>query len=142
MKLTILCLFLLTAPFALASEPLTSPLYGCWLARETRESKDHWLTRVTYQFGTGSSGGPEIFVYTTCRTEGGVIQAQANSRVKLDANSFTVRFSEDELIRQHGRTCAAVLHQGTYLYQMSEDGESVLVGEGTSAVRWRRHENP
>jgi hypothetical protein len=69
MKLTMLFLFFLTAPFAVASEP--PPLYGSWLAEQTRESEDQWLTRDTYALGIGPTGGPETFAYRTSTYETG-----------------------------------------------------------------------
>jgi hypothetical protein len=50
--------------------------------------------------------------------------------VNLEANNFTIPFSEDDSMTLHGSTCAAVLHSGTYSYHMSEDGDLVLVGGG------------
>jgi hypothetical protein len=138
----VLCLFLLAAPATFATESMDPPLYGSWLVREIRASDDHWLTRTTYVFGNDQDGAPEIRAYATCRTEAAVFTIHVRSPVKIDAHSFTILFSEDELSVPYGSVCAAVLHEGTYHYQMSGHGDSVLVGEGQNIVRWRRHELP
>jgi hypothetical protein len=66
MKLIIFCLVLLTAPFAIASEPLTLSLYGAWLTDMIREPTDHWPFGDTYALGIGLTGVPEMFAYQTC----------------------------------------------------------------------------
>jgi hypothetical protein len=95
MKLTLLCLFLLAAPFALASEPLDRPLYGYWLVHEIRDSEDHRVMLETYALGFGPTGTPEIFVYHRCRIRNVMVTVHVNSPIKIHKHSFTIMYSKN-----------------------------------------------
>jgi len=144
MKLLVLFIIsVMLAPPSLESRTKQIPsLYGHWLGMEARESEDHWIVRDLYDIGR-TIQGDGIAVTRICRTpEDHEISVSVPVSAKIEQDTFTILFSEDESKAESGTPCKISIRAGTYHYRLSDDGRTVTVTIGVLSQRWDRYEPP